>query len=469
MGSFSMLYNCDHIKVESNRKSFEAYTKDVLQQEEIQITNSAVQVGTVITLTGYCLSEATNQEDIYNRLTVLAKGFAIPVWFNGEEIERPHRLDAVLSGYRGVDSAIGKVWLYQAQCLEDSAARKGVFFRGIGTIQSQLYYQGLPVGADYMRHQNYNIIHLDESLFEVRMPDRDVLISHTEHVVTISDEVRRLWRQALTEAKAKLPEDVFVGKLYSTVRDWGFLDMLNDVETLPPSMVFRVTEAPFQERIYHDEEFSSSVDGITKSELDSKGVKLLQLQPNCNEESITEWTYAYHGEFLCFGSDDLDKGHWIFNNYLIQVDENNPISVSMTNYKGQKQFSGEWCWFNCYLGEFVEMDGPLGKVDKIDSCVFVSDEIAGHEQTGMFIPSGATQGSDIAMANSFNNNDCYDESAAQNEESLFGSFLLSVNSSTDEAIIKLLNDAGIAMLGLNNKSVKVTFDDHGRAVLAKAT
>lgn len=465
MGSYSMLYSCDYIKVESNGKMFEGLTQDILNGGEITVTPSSVLVGTVITLTGYVLSDETNTQDIHKSLVGLARGFAIQVFWGNEEIDRPDSLGNENLVF--INTELGQIKLTDIERLKK--VEPNLYpFSGLGISDSRLYFQGLPVGTgDLWRKGDLrlNIIHLDESLFSVRMPDRDVLISHVDQEGKIREMVKAMWQQALLEAKTSFPSKIFVKELFTTLTRWDCVELLNDMDELPEGILFQVTDEPHQERVYHDECFSTDVTSMSKKDLDNSGIKLLRINEYCNEESITEWTYAHHGKFTCCDPKRLHSDHWIFNDYMVEVDEENRLEVSMVDAGEDSVFRGDWCYFTTYSGSRVKMSGPVGDAYSDNSCVFVGDDSISVSNYGMYIPSKALSGSDINIANCFSNNDDWDETAANNEENLFEAYLLSINESKDNAIIKLLNDSRVSMLNLVNQTISVTFDENGRAVL----
>lgn len=470
MGSYSMLYSCDYIKVESNGKMFEGFTQDILDGSEIAVVPGSVLVGTVITLTGYELSEETNVQDIFNTLTDLARGFAIQVFWGNTEIDRPHSLDNESLLFQ--DTELGKIKLTSIERLKSVDSIKSLRSRsweqGLGKTDSLFYFQGLPVGSGGYREHfdgDKNIIHLNEELFSVRIPDRDVLISHDVQVDKISALVKTMWQQALLEAKAFLPSQVFAQELFDTLSRWNCVEMLNDVNELPLGILFQVMDEPLQERPGHIDDFTSIVSAVSKKDLDNRVIKLLRINEYCNEETITEWAYAYHGQFMCCDPRRLHPDHWIFNDYMAEVDEENRLEVSMEDACEDSQFNGDWCYFTVRRGSRVKMSGPVGDAYSDNACIFVGDYSISVSEQGMYVPSKALSGSDIHMANCFSNNDDWDETAANKEENLFEAFLLSINESKDNAIIKLLNDSSVSMLNLINQTISVTFDENGRAVL----
>ena len=82
----------------------------------------------------------------------------------------------------------------------------------------------------------------------------------------------------------------------------------------------------------------------------------------------------------------------------------------------------------------------------------------------MYIPAKALSGSDIYIANSFTSNDDFDETAADKEAKLFEAFLLSLNSTKDNAIMHLLREGRFQLLNLNNQTITISFDETGNPI-----
>lgn len=432
MGSFALLYAAEHIVVESNGECFDGDTRVLLNGHDICIMQSPVIDGTHITLS---IEDLPDDEDFFNLISKLAKGFQIDVFVNGVQCEQPHRLTDDF-----VDIGVGNAFIPGINNVELLARH-----RNGSTL---LYFQGLRV--DKQRHEGtpYTVVHLDEQLFEVRMPDRDVLIDQEKQNKLIEEKINATWVDYLTAKKAELNSDEFV-KLYSQMRQYGCLSLLNDVPLVPEEALFAVPESPHCERRDYDENFAEER-SVHRNDIG----KVLAIESYVDDETIWEWQYAYHTDALCYEDSSLDKGHWL-HSHIVKFDSENNGSVAVTDSdkKTVTSYTGEFVWMRCEFGDKALINGPLGEVEVVDDVIFFKDT--------MYIPADFKDGSAILKANSFTNNDSFDDTAYQNEEQIFGAFLMRHNGSVLEAFKAALDNPYINGLGFNDKQFKVVFHAEG--------
>mgnify|MGYP000434823329 CR=1 FL=1 len=431
MGSFALLYAAEYIKVESNGQCFEGETRVLLNGHDFNLSDSDVKSGTVITMT---LNDLPDDEDFFNLISKLAKGFQIDVFVNGVQCKQYHRLTDDF-----VDIGLGKAFIPGISIAESLPS-----YTNGSTL---LYFQGLRV--DKQRHKTtpYTIVHLDEQLFEVRMPDRDVLIDQEKQNKLIEEKINATWVDYLTAKKAELNSDEFV-KLYSQMRQYGCLSLLNDVPLVPEEALFVVPESPHCERRDYDENFAKER-SVHRNDIG----KVLAIESYVDDETIYQWQYAYHTEALCYQESSLDKGHWLHAHIVIDSDNSGSVAVIYSDKKTVTSYRGEFVWMGCEFGDKVLINGPLGEVEVVDDVIFFKDT--------MYIPADFKDGSAILKANSFTNNDSFDDTAYQNEEQIFGAFLMRHNGSVLEAFKAALDNPYINGLGFNDKQFKVVFHAKG--------
>lgn len=104
-------------------------------------------------------------DNILAALRRYARGFPIPVIFNGEYLDRAAALD---SGLEFVTSDMGAVYLHG---LEEPMGAQYEF---------DLFLQGLPIYSSYPYASTRHVIHLDSARFHARLPDRDKLLNEEE-------------------------------------------------------------------------------------------------------------------------------------------------------------------------------------------------------------------------------------------------------------------------------------------------
>ncbi|MDF1690492.1 MAG: hypothetical protein P1U35_12875 [Cycloclasticus sp.] len=430
MGSFAMLYACESIIVESNGQRFESDSQVLLNGHDVQICQSDVVHGTKITMTLEGLPET--EVEFFNLISGLAKGFAIDVFVNDIQCEQPHRLNDDF-----VEIGVGKAFIPGISNADECPR-----YRNGSPI---LYFQGLRV--DRQQHQTtpHTVVHLDEQQFEVRMPDRDVLIDQDKQNKLIESQIMATWVEYLTAKKAELNSDEFV-KLYPQMRKHGCLDLLNDVPLVPKEVLFVVNEAPHCERPNHNDSFSEET-SVHRNDIG----KVLSIEDYVDSETVWQWQYAYHTGALCYATFSLHDKHWL-HRHIVELDDDKVI-VSSVDKKTSTSFKGDWVCMSCEFGETVLMEGPLDTVDIKDDVIFKDGK--------MYIPAQFTDGEAILKANTFSNYDDFDETAYQNEEQIFGAFLMRHNGSVLEAFKTALDNPYINGLGIMDKKFEVVFHAKG--------
>lgn len=456
LGSFSMLYYCERLRVESNGYGFEAYTQDILNGLEISVFQSDVTSGTKIALYGYEISDENNASRIELLLKRLAKGFSIPVFYDGAELDRPYSLDK--SEREFIETPIGFCSIVDF----DSDAFTGgkvCMYRDYGSKVTHLYYQGLPVdniwGEEFSyRDRTGNILHLDELQFDVRMPDRDVLIDQQVQRDKINTVITQLWRDKLIEVKSRLDPAMFANRFARTLDSWGCSELLNDRDYLPDGVLFNVSSLP---EINSDNMVNntSSVTGMTKQELERIGRKILLLNNDHGYDFFMPYQYAYHREVLCADQAslrELHKDHWI-HEWLLEV-EDDDFTVTVNKPGKMGHYSGYGC-FGYQCCESLVIDGPMGEAIVERDCFAVDDD-------NLLIPAGALSGSDIQVIYCYiDSNDQFDESGHDYDVERFQALLYSLNQSPEQGVLSILRTSGLSQFELQGRKLLVEFNENG--------
>jgi hypothetical protein len=435
LGSFSMLYAADHIKVSSNNKSFEGFTADILNGLPVYLTESSVSEGSVIELAYQKLPE---EEQLYDTIDRLARGFAIDVYVNEKPCDQYHRLDSDFT-----QTEVGKIRAGNMSVdeLDKVSGSRYVHY----DKRPCLYYQGLPVNdSSTAIAGGANIVHLEESLFEIRMPDRDVLIDSKFQIEKIEKQIEFLWRSFLIKQKSEMSSYDFANKCYQALVAWDCLELLNDVPFVPRETLYKVTQEPFCERIYHNDDFTEAV-SVHRNDIN----KVLCLPTYVDAESIDFWLYAYHSEALCYSEGSLDEGHWLMQHLIKQF----KVSVTPVNLTSRCGFNGDWVWCNCILTEAIEIAGPLGTIYE-DKSIFASEGC-------LYIPKKADDGEAIFMMENFTSDEQFNQVAAARESGIFSAFLTRHNGKLIDAVKAALDNPYIKGLGLTDKQFKVIFHAKG--------
>lgn len=223
MGSFSMIYASSWIKVASNGQYFEGRTDDILNGLPLNIESCDIK-GTEITLVSKDLAE--KDENLFKTINLLSLGFPIDVIVNDKPCEHSHRYQE--ENYLAMDVGFGSLF-------DMNRTNISGYTRNKGSIDTILYYQGLPVEGPSRCHRidDSNVIHLDEQMFDIRMPDRDVLINANKQHELILNSLNKTWRSHLEQMKTSNTAHDFANLYYKKLAQWKSLDLLNDVPVVP--------------------------------------------------------------------------------------------------------------------------------------------------------------------------------------------------------------------------------------------
>lgn len=380
MGSFSMLYYCERIIVESNGLGFEADTADILQHKPVTLFESKVTNGTKIQLFGYEISDENNASRIELELRRLALAFPISVYYDDEELEQPHRLDA--AGIHFISTPVGEIFVAEYE-LDIESLRTSTLPLRYGSKNTQLYYQGLPIGQT-SKYASKNIVHVNEQAFEVRMPDRDVLISHDDAMGFIDAEITHLWHEKINLIRKQMGDETFVNSMAPTVRKWDYNHIFNDMSYLPNDIVFVIESMPVVGKDDRDT-YIHECEGLTRSALEAKGVRIIKLPRHYEADSPKVEQYAYHLGVLCVDEHSLsrlDKSHWLMS--LVRSIDEEEILV-MTHGTGESlvfESNTSLLYAPC---EKVEVSGPFGDFE-------IEDECFGISEYQLLVPGKATRG-----------------------------------------------------------------------------
>ena len=333
LGFLAAIYSCEHIRIESNLKSIECDTKDLLALNVVEIGESSRSVGTKITLVSIDYPMETFDEDI----STLVQGFPIPVFLNGEELFRPYSIDGSLDFE---STEIGDIHI---KGIHDDTFRIH--------SNTRVYLQGLPIhyNGDSRNHHRHlklfsinlgfnsfntkdtNIIHLDSTQYVARVPDRDVLIDPDGLETQLKQVVLASLKACLLKEKDYYTDDLFVERRWSTVfKVSGASDLkslFNDVDAIPECYFSAVKDYPVILRedesndFLHTIEDIKSTDSFSEEELFKSNQIVLVLDEL--SEGSPELAMAYMFAKCCdkvmvMTSDDahdIDNEHWFFSHF----------------------------------------------------------------------------------------------------------------------------------------------------------
>ena len=200
IGFLSAIYASEKVMVSSNGAQVFFDTKELLDGKSVDVKPSDFTDGTEIILNG---------EFNLDNLDALFIGFPIPVFINGEEVKRKdafNEADFVKTDFGYIKFADEK---YSVR----------------NTVYSVVYLQGQQVYSDYMySYGNANIVHLDDTNFKARLPDRDKLIDEAEVVNGLHASIKATYAQQALELVERLKE--FNGVLFDGISgdEMGFIE-----------------------------------------------------------------------------------------------------------------------------------------------------------------------------------------------------------------------------------------------------
>ncbi len=291
VGFMKCLYAATRCVVQSGRQVVDIDTAAVLARHPVEVltvADTASVPGTRITLHGI------NLPGLVAHVQRLCRGFAVPVWLNGQLLPRP-LAEAALTLH---DSAIGRIFLagqHDGEYSHDDL----VFLQGFCVLEPA-WQPGRPV----------NVVHLDPRIFLARQPDRDRLIDEDLQRRRIADALKACWREVLLAARGRLPPAVFVERFYSAMRHWGHLDLLNDLDLLPLPLVWSITGYPVQDELGALAFTSPPPVPPTRQAIEDGTVRLVALG-DVSEENAAHWMLARHHGWQVFDWLGVDSQHWV--------------------------------------------------------------------------------------------------------------------------------------------------------------
>lgn len=326
VGFSKCLYSASRCMVESLDKKIDFTTEDALLQHCIEVTSVEYRIGTKITLFDVDLPDA----DI--RIKDICRGYALPVTYNGETVERPHAPDTAYF----INSPIGAIHI------------SGID-NGWSTHDTAVYLQGICVirSPYFLNEHRMNIVHLDPSRFMARLPDRDKLIDEDEQRKLIDETLKDIWRAILLNRKQELTTVEFVDRYYDAACSWGHLDLFNDVPLLPKNLCYRIVRYPYKEGPFQQDYLERVDRHIKRDEVESCAVRIVKIDAP-DDKNLPHWMYARACDCLVL-SGAVDVKHWL-HDYIESLDEEQ-ASVEIIGESCRTAFEGRWIWHTVVLCE----------------------------------------------------------------------------------------------------------------------
>lgn len=440
IGFLSALFACWHIIVSSKGGQIDANTDDVLAFKAIPVTACEWRGITRITLVGVEFHE----EYILNALKRLARGFPIPVYYNGERLERPMAED---SGLDFVDTEIGKVYLHG---LDKPIGRNSEY---------EVYLQGLPIYQSHCRDTDRHVIHLDSSRFDARLPDRDKLIDEEEALEWITEVLRQEIEKRLHLLKLTLTAEDFA-MFYPVMRAWRLLHLLNDVPVVPWEVLKEVVSYPVCGHQFGDFlEYPNKP--VPRDDIEARGV--VMIDDVIDEHGAGRYLFAWKKGYLVYDEQYLDSDHWLHE--WINDLQHKELRIEPVNVTDRYVFDGDWSWINARFCDFyrIHLDGEA--IEFHDDAVYLG---SGNEREAL-IPKLDVSGFVLKQVDRYENEyDGFQEVFHEADVEALSRFCI-INTTEDSvgAVAKLLPDfAGFPLL--HGKTFIFEVDQTGKVAKVEA-
>lgn len=320
LGFISALFACRHLTVVSKSGQISVDTEEVLSFEPVTVNPVSDWDGlTVISMAGVDI----DAEKLAETLKKLAKGFPIPVSINGKALGRPHALD---SGVDFTKSEIGLIHLAN-RCDPKNPAK-----------DFEVYLQGLPIFRSSRFCFGDHVIHLDSSKFFARLPDRDKLVDESEVAIQIQEALKAEAEKWLYAEKQRLPSGTFV-EYFETLKHWGLLALLNDVDVVPVDAFQIIESYPVCDTDIYGCFEERPKAPLTRAEVKNRQVELVICDGDIRSDGAARLMFAWmRGSYLY--QDNLDEGHWL-HPYVRDLDSE-ALAIECVNESAYVVFDGSW-------------------------------------------------------------------------------------------------------------------------------
>jgi hypothetical protein len=431
-GFFSALHSGKHVTVESRGRKIAFETEDVLNFASIAKEPSDFIGGTRITLQGMTLPK----KNLVEALARFAKGFPIDVTLDGKQIVRKHALPALST----IETAIGHIHLLG---YHDG---KSKLVAGI-----EVYLQGLPIYNSGFSWEDRNIVHLDATQFDARMPDRSQLIDEKEAVQRIRAAVRTEQEKFLAAHKAEIGGEAFAEQYWNILPHLGLSEMLLDIPYLPTSALKYAPE-PLLNLDCH---YRSVVEACISRESVESGAHVLCLG-SPTEETIPVHMLAYKKRWMVVSN--LPAGHWA-DQHQVDLEENaEKVVVTLNGDEGTvESFQGMYIDAKVRFCDSVTLSLDHHAVTLDDEAVFCAfGEVA--------VPAKASGSNTVMQASCYvGENDQFEEDDRDTDDKHFQALVTLHRTKDLGTVVKmLLSQGGVHRFdALRGHSFNVIINDTG--------
>ena len=434
IGFLSALFACQYISVTSKSGSIDVDTDEVLAFKTVTITPVKDWDGiTTITLHEVDL----DADKITHALRRLARGFPIPVIFNGDTMERAAAVD---SGLDFVMTDIGAVYLLGLQ--EPIGAQ----------FEFDVFLQGLPIYSSHHYSSERHIIHLDSARFHARLPDRDKLVDETEVITQVKAVLAVEIEKRLRQLKAEQTPEEFV-RFYEMMRHWHLLSLLNDMPVVPVQALCEIRDYPVCDTEIFDDFEQQVAKAMTRAEIEARGI--VSIDDDIRTEGAARYLFAKEKDYLIYNG-ELDSGHWL--QPLVRDLNAEELSLECINETHEVQFQGAWCWIPVRFCDAYRIKLGGAVVEITEDAVYLGQD---HGEQ-VIVPSGDGSAQVLTQVSSYRNEwDEHQQSTYEADCEAFIAFVVANTTSDPAQALKRLLPAFGGCPSLYGKSFTLALDGKG--------
>lgn len=351
MGFTSALFACERLTVESCGQRLEAPTSSLLQLSDVQVVPGDFAAGTRLTLANLSFDETR----VEGALKAIARGYPIPIIFNGTSLDRPEALDCATFE----QMPIGAVWIKDLSKVTLARSNVRVFLQG-------LLVAGLPHCIAPLV-----VIHLDSTLFNAKLPDRDCLIDELEKMAEIEKQVGHVIHASLAKKQREMDVVAFVETYWDVACEFS-PDLLRDHPAVPTRLLSELESLACCSDTYVPYKYVPTRDAkpLLRDDFERGDHKVVlgscYVDLECDLASALKLAYV-----RAIGASVVEKrlpaGHWLFSAPLL---EDFDVQYEIVN-PGVVAGSGSFQWdFDLQICDAIRINGVWGEVTIAD------DEIA---------------------------------------------------------------------------------------------
>ena len=443
IGFLSALFACHHLTVHSKSGRISVKTEQVLSFKPVTVEPVSDWDGnTSITMLGVDF----DFQSFKSTLEGLAKGFPIPVIFNGESLDRIHALDS------GLDFAKTEVGWIHLIGLDKPDNAEYAF---------DVYLQGLPIYKSHSYCRNVHVIHLDSARFYARLPDRDKLIDESAVVKAINAALKQAIEKRLINLKSTLSAEDFV-QYFEMMRHWGLLSLLNDVDIVPRQAIRQIDSYPVCDTELFGSFKSSPEKLVTRAEIESGQIEVVDIDDDIQSEGAERFMFAWMRDSLIYKG-NLDAGHWI--HALLRCLNDEEMTIELLNESHTSQFQGAWVWVNVVFCDAYRIKIGNDMVEISDFAFY-----QGNENGDLVVmPKADCSAAVIEQVATFRTeHDEYQEAIHDADMDAFSAFVVAnIASDPADAMKRLIPDFS-GCPSLYGKSFVVNLDEKGQVASVTA-